>query len=57
MHCAFCGYEFKEEEGSKGCGSCPLSAGCQMIKCPRCNYEIPREPAWLKKLKEIFRKK
>ncbi len=56
MRCDFCGYEFKEEDGKRGCQSCPMSAGCQMVKCPRCNYEIPRSPEWLRKLEKLFAK-
>lgn len=54
MRCDFCGYEFAEEEAKKGCNCCPVGAGCKMIKCPRCNYEMPPEPALIKKLKKIF---
>ena len=52
MRCDFCGYEFTEEEGTGGCKSCPFGAGCYMLKCPRCIYEIPREPWVVKKLKK-----
>jgi hypothetical protein len=54
MRCAFCGHEFSEEEAIQGCGGCPVGKGCQMLKCPRCNYEIPAEPAWIKKLKKLL---
>jgi hypothetical protein len=53
VRCAFCGYEFTKEEGSQGCRSCPVKAGCNMVKCPRCNYEIPPEPAWVRKIKKL----
>ena len=54
MRCGFCGFEFNEEEGKQGCNNCPMGSGCRMIKCPRCNYEIPLEPALVKKLKKIL---
>jgi hypothetical protein len=54
MRCDFCGYEFKEEDGIQGCRNCPMGAGCKMVKCPRCNYEIPKEPSWIKKIKKWF---
>jgi len=54
MRCDFCGYEFKEEEGIQGCKNCPMGSGCNRVKCPRCNYEIPKEPQWIKKLKKWF---
>jgi len=57
MRCGFCGYEFKEEEGIKGCSNCPMGSGCTRVKCPRCNYEIPKEPLWIKKLKRLFERK
>jgi rubredoxin len=57
MRCGFCGYEFAEEEGVQGCRNCPMSAGCRMVKCPRCNYENPPEPKMLKKLKKLMSKK
>jgi len=56
MRCDFCGYEFTEEEAVRGCGNCPVGAECKMMKCPRCNYEIPLEPQWLKKVKKLFAK-
>ncbi|MBW4056040.1 MAG: hypothetical protein HIU83_11705 [Proteobacteria bacterium] len=54
MICSFCGYEFNEEDGKKGCGGCP--GGCHNIHCPRCNYKNPLEPGVVKKLKKIFGK-
>lgn len=56
MKCGFCGFKFPEEEGKAGCKACPLSSGCRMIKCPRCNYENPPEPEVVKKIKRMFGK-
>lgn len=57
MKCGFCGYEFPEEEGIRGCGKCGMAQGCRMIHCPRCNYENPPEPAVVKKLRKMMGKK
>ena len=50
MKCPLCGFEFTEEEGKGACGGCPLAHGCSMRRCPSCGYEVPAEPAWLKRL-------
>ncbi len=55
MRCGFCGYDFEEKEGIQGCKNCPMSGGCKMIKCPKCNYENPSEPFWVKKVKGFFK--
>lgn len=52
MICGFCGHEFEEDEGKKGCGSCP--GGCHNIHCPRCNYSNPLEPGLIKSIKKLF---
>jgi rubredoxin len=57
MKCGFCGYEFDEEEVTPGCRNCPLASGCKMIKCPRCNYENPPEPKFVKNVKKILRRR
>ncbi len=56
MRCGFCGFEFKEEEGVKGCKNCPMASGCKMVKCPRCNYENVPEPLVAKRIKKILKK-
>jgi hypothetical protein len=56
VKCGFCGYEFDEKDGSVGCRECPMASGCRMIKCPRCNYENPPEPAVVRKIRKIFGK-
>lgn len=56
MKCGFCGFEFDEAEANAGCKSCPMSAGCRMIKCPRCNYENPPEPSLVRKIRNIIKK-
>ena len=53
MKCSLCGYEFDEKEAERTCKGCPVMAGCKLIKCPRCNFEMPPEPDRLK----IFKKR
>jgi hypothetical protein len=47
--CGYCRHEFSLEEADRGCRNCPLR-GCGLVKCPRCGYEMPPEPAWLRRL-------
>ena len=54
MKCGFCGHEFDEHEGKKGCGSCP--GGCHSVHCPRCNYQNPIEPDMIRSIKKFFSK-
>jgi rubredoxin len=54
MKCGYCGHEFEESEGKKGCGSC--RGGCNSIHCPNCNYKNPIEPAFVKKIRSHFDK-
>src|SRR5208283_5579675 len=56
MRCAFCGYEFEEEKGIKGCKNCPTASGCKMVKCPRCKHENPPEPILVKRIKKYLKK-
>lgn len=55
IRCGYCGHEFAEEEGIKGCGKC--GKPCRSVRCPRCFYENPPEPAVVKKLKKVFNRK
>lgn len=48
--CCFCGLELTGEKIEKACRGCSAFGGCRLIKCPRCGYEQPQEPAWLKKV-------
>jgi hypothetical protein len=54
MKCGFCGYDFDPSEAGTACGNCPLVKGCHLVRCPRCNYEMPPEAkliSWLRGLK------
>lgn len=52
MKCSFCGQEFNADEAAFACKGCALIQGCKRVKCPKCGYESPAEPGWLKGLIE-----
>jgi predicted amidophosphoribosyltransferase len=56
MTCGYCGYEFPEEEGIKGCGKCGRPGSCHMLRCPRCFYENPQEPLLVSKIRRMMKK-
>lgn len=35
--CPLCSLAF---DGASCHGSCPMSRGCEMVRCPRCQYEF-----------------
>jgi hypothetical protein len=41
--CALCGARFTH--GEEVCGTCPLAAGCDLVRCPACGYQFPRRSA------------
>jgi len=48
--CPLCGGKFTH--GGLVCGSCPLNAGCDIVKCPHCGYQYPRSSRivdWLRR--------
>lgn len=47
MKCALCGFEFSEANAKRPCVNCPLGAKCDLVCCPNCGYQAPREPTWL----------
>lgn len=51
MTCSMCGLKFDREDAAKGCAGCPMSKGCELVKCPRCGFELAPEPEWALKLK------
>ena len=57
MKCGYCGYEFPEEDGIKGCGKCGMPGRCHMVRCPRCYYENPPELKVFKKIKKLMGEK
>lgn len=49
--CALCGARFTH--GELVCGRCPMSNSCDIVQCPHCAYQFPRESrlvAWLRRL-------
>jgi len=41
--CGMCGTRFTH--GGQVCSSCPLHAGCDLVKCPNCGFQFPRRSA------------
>jgi predicted amidophosphoribosyltransferase len=56
MKCGYCGHEFAEEDGIKGCGKCGKPGRCNNVRCPKCFYENPSELKMVKRLKSILKK-
>ncbi len=52
MICGFCGHEFDQKDGKRGCGGC--RGGCYSVHCPQCNYKNPLELELVKTIKLIF---
>ena len=49
--CGLCGARFTH--GEQVCGGCVLRAACDVVRCPNCGYQFPRESrivAWLGRL-------
>lgn len=60
MRCDFCGYDFGPNEAESACIGCPLGQGCQLVRCPRCGYEMPPEARlvkWMRSLQRSLRRK
>jgi hypothetical protein len=50
--CALCGARFTH--GTLVCVSCPLNAGCEVVKCPACGYQSPRRSRIVDFVRGIF---
>jgi predicted amidophosphoribosyltransferase len=50
--CALCGARFTH--GTLVCVSCPLNAGCEVVKCPACGYQSPRRSRVVDFVRGIF---
>ena len=50
--CALCGARFTH--GTLVCGSCPLNAGCEVVKCPACGYQSPRRSRIVDFVRGVF---
>ena len=51
--CPLCGGRFTH--GTLVCGSCPLNAGCEIVKCPSCGYQFPRSSRLVSWAQKLFR--
>ena len=56
MKCPLCGFNFNEDEARAACQGCPLSGSCGMVRCPNCNYDVPRQSRLLAAFKALRRK-
>ena len=57
MKCSLCGFHYSEQEVQTACSACPVTKGCQLLRCPNCGYETPPEPKWLKTIRGWFSKR
>jgi len=51
--CSLCGHELTLEELMACHSSCPMAAGCALVRCPDCGAEFPRPgpvTRWLERL-------
>jgi|GEM_PF-2270871 adenine-specific DNA methylase len=49
--CPMCGLEFEPGCSETLCSNCTVFRSCKRVRCPRCGYELPREPrfvVWLR---------
>ena len=57
MQCGLCGTSFTRIE--RGCSTCPLNAGCDLVKCPSCGFQFPRSSRlidWARSVLARFRR-
>ena len=50
FRCGLCGARFTH--GAQVCGACPLRNACDVVQCPSCGYQFPRESRivnWLRR--------
>jgi hypothetical protein len=50
--CGLCGARFTH--GTLVCTSCPLNAGCEIVKCPSCGYQSPRRSRIVDFVRGVF---
>ena len=53
FRCALCGMRFTH--GEQVCGACPLSAGCDLVRCPGCGYHFPRTSRLVEWVRRLLR--
>lgn len=54
FECGLCGLRFTH--GGKVCTSCALSGGCDLVKCPGCGFQFPRESRVVSLVRRLFRR-
>jgi len=52
FECSLCGLRFTH--GGKVCTSCALSGGCDLVKCPGCGFQFPRESRTVSLLRRLL---
>ena len=57
MKCDYCEREFDASRTEHACRGCSLLGGCRQVKCPYCGHEMPREPGWLRALRNWWKGK
>ena len=50
--CSLCGAHFTH--GTLVCVSCPLNAGCEVVKCPSCGFQSPRRSLIVDAVRRLF---
>lgn len=50
--CSLCGARFTH--GTLVCVSCPLNAGCEVVKCPSCGFQSPRRSRIVDAVRRVF---
>tara|TARA_Y100000031_G_scaffold150021_1_gene188746 strand:+ start:658 stop:849 length:192 start_codon:yes stop_codon:yes gene_type:complete len=59
MRCELCSCNFDEKSAGRSCIGCSMFGGCNLVKCPKCGYEMlpeASEPKWIKRIKKGLRK-
>lgn len=51
--CSLCGSRFRH--GTLVCVSCPLNAGCEVVKCPSCGFQSPRRSRIVDFVRRVFK--
>jgi hypothetical protein len=46
FECGLCGLRF--HHGGRVCTSCALGSSCELVRCPRCGFQFPRESRLLR---------
>ncbi len=54
FECPLCGLRFAT--GLSVCGGCPLHAGCELVRCPRCAYVFPHSSRLFEALRRAWRR-